>query len=160
MTAANQYSSNTHFSGVDTPRLLINGTQITSTAAELNKLDGVASTAAEIDQRAITVELTLGTADNYHVPVPFTGDVTAVYTVIDQALTTADETLTFKNDAGTSMTGGVVTITQSGSAEADKDSATPTANNSFTAGENCIIAIGGENGTAARCTVTIVVDIT
>lgn len=133
---------------------------VTATAAELNKLDGVNSTTTEIDQRTLSFTVTLGTADDQHIVCPFTGNVTKIYTVIDQALTTADETLTFKNNAGTGMTSGVVTITQSGSADGDIDSATPSANNSFTAGEKITCSIGGENGTAAVCTVTLLIDIT
>lgn len=126
------------------------------------KLNGelVAMTAAELAQRTMVVPITLGTADNYDIVIPYTGTVTNVYTVIDRALTTADETLTLQNNAGSGMTGGVITITQSGSAEGDIDSVTPTANNTFTAGQKMRIVIGGENGAAARATVTIVVQIT
>ena len=135
-------------------------TQVTSTAAELNKLDGVSATAAEIDYRSLCFQVTLGTADDQHIVIPYTGNVIGVYTVIDQALTTADETLTFKNNAGTGMTNGVVTITQAASADGDVDSASPTANNSFTAGEKMTVSIGGENGTAALCNITVLIDIT
>lgn len=138
----------------------LDGTSVTSTAAELNKLDGVASTAAEIDQRALSMELTLGTADTKYMVIPWTGSVTKAYTVTDAALTTADETITLENDASTAMTNGVITITQSGSAAGDIDEATPTANNTFTAGEMMEIIIGGENGSATSATLTVLVDIT
>lgn len=42
----------THFSGVDATLFKINGTQVTSTAAELNIMDGVNATAAEINGAA------------------------------------------------------------------------------------------------------------
>ena len=135
-------------------------TQITSTAAELNKLDGVASTTTEIDQRTVVFQVTLGTADDQHIVIPYGGNITTLYSVIDQALTTADETLTFKNNAGTSMTEGVITITQSGSADGDIDSATPSANRTFAAGEKMTVSIGGENGTAAICHITALINIT
>lgn len=135
-------------------------TQVTATAAELNKLDGVASSATELDQRALNFSITLGTADDQHIVIPFTGNVTTIYSVIDRALTTANETLTFKNNAGTSMTDGVITITQAGSADGDIDSTSPSANRSFTAGQKMTVSIGGENGTAVVCNLTVLFDIT
>ena len=120
----------------------------------------VSVSAAEMSQRALTYQVTLGTADDQHIVIPYTGNVTAIYSVIDRALTTADETLTFKDNGGTGLTGGVITVTQSGSADGDIDSVTPTANNSFTAGEKLTVSIGGENGTAAICHITVLVDIT
>ena len=126
------------------------------------RLDGtnVASTAQEIDERALSFDVTLGTADDQHIVIPWNCNVTKIYSVIDAAPTTADETLTFKNNAGTALTGGVITITQAGSADGDIDSATPTANNSFTAGQKMTVSIGGENGTAAGCQITVVCQIT
>lgn len=140
--------------------LKLGGTLVTATAAELNKIDGVSATAAEMDQRALCFQITLGTADDQHIVIPYACNVTAIHSVIDRALTTADETLTFKNNAGTGMTGGVITITQSGSADGDIDSVTPSANNAFTAGQKMTVSIGGENGTAAICHVTVLCDIT
>ena len=120
----------------------------------------VASTAAELDQRALHFQLTLGTADTQYLVIPWACTLTTAYSVIDQALTTADETLTINNNAGTGMTGGVITITQSGSAAGDIDTVSPSANNTFTAGQKLEVDVGGENGTAARCDVTFLVTIT
>lgn len=103
--------------------------------------------------------LTLGTGDDQHVVLPFACTVTKIYSVIDRALTTGNETLTFKDDGGTSLTSGVITITQSASADGDIDSATPTANNTFTAGEKLTCTIGGENGTAVLAQITVLVTL-
>ncbi|HNR00553.1 MAG TPA: hypothetical protein PKN52_11145, partial [Trueperaceae bacterium] len=50
------------YGNVRAETLNIAGTEVTATASELNKVDGVASTAAEIDYRALTATLILGTA--------------------------------------------------------------------------------------------------
>ena len=138
--------------------LKIDGTAVTSNAAELNKLYGVAVTAAEMYLRSLTATLTLGTAGQVYVVCPFSGNVTKVYSVINGALTTADEVLTVKNNAGTSM--GTITITQSGSAAGDVDSLTPSSNNAVTAGQVIEIETDGGNGSATICTLTILIDIT
>lgn len=140
--------------------LKIAGTQVTASAAELNKLDGVASTATEIDQRALTMDITLGTEGTAHVVVPWGGTVKTVYSVIDAALNTGDETLVFQNTGGTAMTGGTLTIAQSGSAAGDVDTVSPTGNNTFAAGDKLITVIGGQNGVAANCQLTFVFQIT
>lgn len=140
--------------------LKLNGVLVTAPATDLNKMTGVSSTAAEIDQRAMNFQVTLGTADDQHIVIPWACNVTAIYSVIDSALTVADETLTFKDNGGTGLTGGVITVTQSGSADGDIDSVTPSANNAFTAGQKLTVSIGGENGTAAICNITVLCDIT
>jgi len=125
-------------------------------------LDGTVLTfsTAERDQRALSFDIVLGTADDQHIVIPWACNVIAIHTVIDAALATADEVLTFENNAGTGLTNGVVTITQSGSADGDIDSVTPTANNAFTAGQKLTVAIGGQNTVAANCQVTVLLTIT
>lgn len=66
------------------------------------------------------------------IPVPFSGTVTGVKSIIDGVLGTADTTLTVKINT-TAMTNGTITITASGSAAGDMDSCTPTALNVFSA---------------------------
>ena len=115
-----------------------------------------------VQERYHHVTITLGTADDPEAFVVFhrACTVTKIYTAIDQALTTADEVLTFKNNAGTALTSGAITITQSGSAAGDVDSSTPTANNTFAAGEKMEIETDGANGAAARCDITVVAELT
>lgn len=138
--------------------LKLGGTLITATAAELNKMDGVAATAAELNQRSLTFEATIGTADTKYLVVPWACSLTTAYSVIDAAIATGNETITLSNDTG-AMTGGVITITQSGSAAGDIDSCTPTTNNTFAAGEKLTIAIGGESG-GGFATLTFLFSIT
>lgn len=76
----------------------------------------------------------------------FAGTITEIRSVLNGALATGNATLTAKIDA-TSVTNGVITATQSGSAAGDVDKATPTANNTFTA-EQVISITGGGSSTA------------
>lgn len=112
------------------------------------------------DSSAVLVfDITLGTIDDQHIVIPFACTVVRIYSVIMGVLTTGDEALTFENNAGTGLTAGVITITQSGSADGNIDSATPTANNTFTAGQKLTCAIGGENGTATVARITVYVTL-
>ena len=58
------------------------------------------------------------------------------------------------------MTGGTITITQASSAAGDVDSASPSANNTFSAGQKLQIAVGGENGSAVSATLSLLLQIT
>ena len=120
----------------------------------------IAASAAELDQRALNLAITLGTAGTPFIVMPFSGVLTKAYTVIDEALTTADETLVLKDTGGTALAGGTLTITQSGSAAGDIDSVSPSSNNEFAAGEKLSVVIGGENGTGAGCVLTFLFTIT
>ncbi|MCH7575857.1 MAG: hypothetical protein IIA59_12140 [Candidatus Marinimicrobia bacterium] len=125
-------------------------------------IDGtqVASSAAQLDQKIITLPITLGTSATAYAVVPWGCKLVAAYSVIDAALSIADETVALKNHAGSAMTGGTITITQVGSAAGDIDSVTPSANNSFASGEMIQIAIGGENGTAVTASLSLVFQVT
>lgn len=83
----------------------------------------------------------------YYVVCPRAGKIRRIWTVIDGAVSTADITITAAIGA-TAVTNGVVTITQSGSAAGDIDSATPTANNTVSAGQavNFTVTGGGSGG--------------
>lgn len=67
--------------------------------------------------------------------------------LLGHALATGDATLTGKI-AGVAITGGVITITQAGSAIGDLDSATPSAANTATAGQFVEALVGGTNDDA------------
>tara|TARA_Y100001963_G_C6712488_1_gene414993 strand:+ start:795 stop:1178 length:384 start_codon:yes stop_codon:yes gene_type:complete len=103
----------------------------------------------------LTVQCVLGTAtsNDVYLVVPKACKITTVYSCINQALSTADETIAVKSAQGTL---GTITITQSGSAAADIDSISPSSSNILAAGDYLHLDIGGENGTAAECYVTIV----
>lgn len=102
-------------------------------------------------RQAITVRvgnLVGGTAQRNGFVAPRAGYVRKIHSVLlGAALTTGNATLTGKI-AGTAITGGVITITQSGSAIADLDSATPTAAHAFAAGEFVELLVGGSNDAA------------
>ncbi len=94
----------------------------------------------------------------YYLVSPHAGTISAVYSVIDSAVLTADVTITGKIGA-TAITNGVVTITQSGSAAGDIDTATPTAANVVTAGQamNFTVTGGGAAGTGPRIHLAVVI---
>lgn len=94
----------------------------------------------------------------YYLVSPHAGTISAVYSVIDSAVLTADVTITGKIGA-TAITNGVVTITQSGSAAGDIDTATPTAANVLTAGQamNFTVTGGGAAGTGPRIHLAVVI---
>jgi len=72
------------------------------------------------------------------------GRVVKIWSVIEDVLTTGDATLTAKIN-GNAITGGVITVTQAGSAAGDKDSCVPTAANVVAAGDELSITVGGTN---------------
>ena len=138
------------------------GTKITASAAELNIMDGVTASTAEINkldgfdprvQYLVTQVDDLSAAASIFVVMPAC-TVTKAWSVIHGAVD-ADTTLTLKDNAATAMTSGVITITATGSAAGDIDSASPTASNTFTEGQKLEIACGGEGTAAVRATITV-----
>lgn len=75
------------------------------------------------------------------------GRVVKIWSVTEGVLTTGDATLTGKIN-GVAITTGVITITQSGSAAGDIDSAVPTAANVVAVGDELSATVGGTNATA------------
>lgn len=125
--------------------------------------------AAQMDTTSIfgvnTVALTftfkdLATASTQYIVIPFAGTCIRVYTALQGAITTADAGLTVKNAAGVAMTGGTITITQSGSAAGDIDSCTPSANNTFSAGTTLRITNDGAADTSVDAVVTLTFTVT
>lgn len=107
----------------------------------------------------VTVALTNG--DSGYVVSPVAGTITRIDTVLlGGAVSTNDAVLTFKIGAagsGTGITNGVVTITASGSAIGDKDSASPTALNTVAAGDLIYCTVSGTPGGSRTATVSILV---
>lgn len=138
--------------------LKIAGTAVTSSAAELNTLDGVTATAAELNESVLSLDIADGSADaTYYLVSPHAGTISKIYTVIDGVVSTADITVT-ANIGATPVTNGAVTIATASSAAGDIDSATPTAANTLTAGQalNLVVAGGGAGG-APRVHVAVVI---
>jgi cytoskeletal protein CcmA (bactofilin family) len=90
----------------------------------------------------------------YRVASPVAGTIVKVWSNLNAALSTGDATLTGKIGA-VAITNGVITITQSGSAAGDIDSATPTAANVVVEGSDLNFTVGGTNSANVGCTLTI-----
>lgn len=86
----------------------------------------------------------VSTAGQIYVPVPddAEGDIVEIRSAINGAIGTADATLTAKI-GGTAVTGGTITITQSGSAAGDTDVCRPTAARTVSAGDAVEIETDG-----------------
>lgn len=111
------------------------------------------------DRIALTVAVaTLVGSNTYRVPCPVSGKVTRVMSVLNGALTTGDATLTGKIGT-TAITNGALTLTQSGSAAGDVDSATPTAANTVAEGDFLAVTVGGTNDAVVGATVTFLVEV-
>jgi hypothetical protein len=79
--------------------------------------------------------------------VPWAGpdvQLTEIRSALSGALATGDATVTASID-GTAVTGGVLTVTQAGSAAGDIDSAKPTALNLLADGSVLELTVGGTN---------------
>jgi len=98
----------------------------------------------------------ISSAGSTFVPVPDGGRIIKIFTSIKNAITTADAALSFEI-GGTAVTGGGITVTQSGSAAGDVDTAEPTAENSVNEGQAIEMITDGGSSTACECVVTFVI---
>lgn len=96
----------------------------------------------------------VSTAGQIYVVPGFRGKIIKAYSALNAAITTADAVLTLKI-GGTAVTGGTITITQSGSAAGDVDSCAPTAASSFTAAQAIEIETNGASDTTAPVMITL-----
>lgn len=98
----------------------------------------------------ITVRLNdISTASSAWVVPGFRGKIRNAWAVINGAITDANAVLTLKI-GGSAVTGGTLTIVQSGSAAGNVSTATPSAANTFTATQAVQIETnGGSTGTVA-----------
>lgn len=78
----------------------------------------------------------------WKIEFPYKVTIDKVNTVVSVALSAHETTVTLKNNAGTSMTDGVVTIA-SEAAKGDVDTASPTAHNVIAAGEDIQLVSSG-----------------
>ena len=95
-------------------------------------------------------------AASYWIPVPWACDIVQFSSAIDAALVTANAVLTLEI-GGTLVTGSTLTITQSGSAAGDYDTAVITALNSVAAGGVIELICNGGPSTAVNAQVLITV---
>lgn len=91
------------------------------------------------------------------VVAPVAGTLKHFRSVTNGALATGDATITAAIN-GIPVTNGQITIAQAGSAAGDRDLATPTAANTFAAGDLLTFTVGGTNDAAV--TAALVADIT
>ncbi|HCS22609.1 MAG TPA: hypothetical protein PLW48_03820 [Alphaproteobacteria bacterium] len=84
----------------------------------------------------------------------FAGRITKFYSVLNAALATGNATLTLAIN-GVAVTNGVITATQAGSAAGDVDVATPTAANTFAAGDVITVTVGGASTATATANGTL-----
>ncbi len=109
----------------------------------------------KVSRRFITAQIAdVSAAGQIYVVPGFRGKIIRAYTALNSAITGADAGLTLKI-GGTAVTGGTITITQSGSASGDVDSCTPTGANSFTSTQAVEIETDGASSTTAIVTITL-----
>lgn len=128
-----------------------------ATAGELYEADGAESGSWVQPTVALTVKMeNISTAKSVWVVAPFAGTIESIYSVIDGAITAADCAITTEI-AGVAVTGGGLTITQSGSAAGDVDSATPSALNTVTAGQAIEVISDGGSSSSIDAVFTLVI---
>jgi hypothetical protein len=117
------------------------------------------SSIKNVNKMYLTYEITtLNPAASYFMVVPVAATLEKIYSVIDGAITGANNVMTFEI-GGTLVTNGTVTITQSGSAAGDVDEAIPTATNVLTAGQALEIISNGGASNDIKCTLSFVFDV-
>ena len=128
--------------------LMTSPTGAAASANATNLLNGLTATAAELNDAVVSFFIADGSAEKtYYIRLPHAGTVSLIQTTIDDVVSTADITLTARIGI-TAMTNGVVTIATAGSAVGETDEATPTANNTVSAGAvmNLVVTGGGAGG--------------
>mgnify|MGYP001590777411 FL=1 len=99
----------------------------------------------------------LSTSDTVYIPCPWRGRITRWYSAIDNAITTADGSISLTIN-GTAVTSSTITVTQSGSAVGDVDSAIPTAANNVIEGDYIGIVTTGACDTTCITHFAIVIE--
>lgn len=138
------------------------GTKVTASATELNKLDGVSVTAAEMDYRILSVDMNVGSgvsrAGSVCTVSPVNGVIAAAYSVINGSIKTADTKLYITNNAGSAA--GTITIAKS-SAAWTTDSAVIVASNAVvTAGGKIMVRSNGSSTLTAGAEIVMLLNIT
>jgi hypothetical protein len=88
---------------------------------------------------------------------PWRGKIVRYYSAIANAITTADGSVSLTIN-GTAVTGSTITVTQSGSAAGDVDSAIPTGANYVNEGDYIGVVTTGACDTTCITTFTIVIE--
>ena len=98
----------------------------------------------------------ISTASSTFVPVPDGGKVIKIITALQGAIGTANAAITFEI-GGTAITGGGITVTQSGSAAGDVDTAEPTAANEVAEDGTIEMITDGASSNTIKLNVTFVI---
>ena len=98
----------------------------------------------------------VSTASSTFVPVPDGGRVVKIITALQGAIGTANAAITFEI-GGTAITGGGITVTQSGSAAGDVDTAEPTAANEVAEDGTIEMITDGASSNTIKLVVTFVI---
>ena len=98
----------------------------------------------------------ISTASSTFVPVPDGGRVVKIITALQGAIGTANAAITFEI-GGTAITGGGITVTQSGSAAGDVDTAEPTAANEVLEDGTIEMITDGASSNTIKLVVTFVI---
>ena len=98
----------------------------------------------------------ISTASSTFVPVPDGGKVIKIITALQGAIGTANAAITFEI-GGTAVTGGAITVTQSGSAAGDVDTAEPTAANDVAEDGSIEMITDGSSSNTIKLVVTFVI---
>ena len=98
----------------------------------------------------------ISTASSTFVPVPDGGRVVKIITALQGAIGTANAAITFEI-GGTAITGGAITVTQSGSAAGDVDTAEPTAANEVLEDGTIEMITDGASTNTVKLVVTFVI---
>ena len=98
----------------------------------------------------------ISTASSTFVPIPDGGKVIKIITALQGAIGTANGAITFEI-GGTAITGGAITVTQSGSAAGDIDTAVPTAANDVAEDGSIEMITNGASSNTIKLCVTFVI---
>ena len=98
----------------------------------------------------------ISTASSTFVAIPDGGKVIKILTALQGAIGTANGGITFEI-GGTAITGGGITVTQSGSAAGDVDTATPTAANEVAEDGSIEMITDGASSNTIKLVVTFVI---
>ena len=105
----------------------------------------------------LTAKITdISTAGSTFVAVPDGGRIVKIISTIKNAISSANAALSFEI-GGTAVTGGGITVTQSGSAAGDVDTALPTALNRVEEDGTIEMITDGGSSTACECVITFVI---
>ena len=122
------------------------GQDFSASTGFVNFSAGTASAGALTDMMPLQVSWETNYVGDFKILMPFAGTLTGIYGFLNKAVGASDAVITPKNQAGTTMTSGVITFTAADPKGTAQTSA-PSANNTFAAGD--ILTFTTSGGSAA-----------